>query len=189
MRYVPLISARPTDGVPLANGLTILEILVTLGIAAILLLAGIPTFSDFTLRQRMNAVVNSLHSDLNLARGQAIHRFTTVTACPGNPQDGCVGGSDWSGGWIVFSDLNDDRQRQDTEPLSRHGHGDERITILSAASRPDVRFFPNGSAPGSNGSISLCGPRGPAHARKLVISNLGRIRRDLAPDLDESRCP
>jgi type IV fimbrial biogenesis protein FimT len=61
--------------------------------------------------------------------------------------------------------------------------------IHGSSGRTSVRFFPDGSTPGSNGSITFCGLGGPGQARKLVISNLGRIRRDTAPDLDSDLCP
>ena len=95
----------------------------------------------------------------------------------------------WSDGWIVFSDVNDDRQHQLEETMYRLEPGLEQIFIHSGPSRRNVRFFPNGSAPGSNGSITFCDRRGPANARKLVISNLGRIRRDEAENLDSVHCP
>jgi len=63
------------------------------------------------------------------------------------------------------------------------------MRILGSAGRADIRFFTDGSAPGSNGSITFCGPGGPAQARKLIISNLGRIRRETVPDLDLAKCP
>jgi Tfp pilus assembly protein FimT len=89
----------------------------------------------------------------------------------------------------VFVDGNGDRQRQAGERLLRHGQGVDNMKILGSPGRTDVRFFPDGSAPGSNGSITFCGLGGPEKARKLVISNLGRIRRDTSPDIDPAECP
>ena len=171
------------------TGITLLEMMVTLGIAAILLLTGVPALQQFNMKQRMKAAVAGLHNDLVMARSEAVYRNAVVVACPGSPEDGCSGGSDWSQGWIVFDDANGDRQRQDAEDMVRHGQAREQIAILAPASRTELRFFPDGSAPGSNVSISLCGLDGPPGARKLVISNIGRIRRDRFASLDPGRCP
>lgn len=173
----------------LRNGFTVIELMVTLSIAAILLTLGVPAFHEYSLRQRMNASISALHSDLLYARSQAIYRNTEVVACPGNPVGGCSVSSDWTLGWIVFSDSNTDRQHQVDEELLRHGQGQENIMIHASTGRSSFRFYPNGSTPGSNGSFSLCGLGGPEHARKLVISNLGRIRRDEAENLDPIHCP
>jgi len=171
------------------TGTTVIELMVTLCIAAILLTVAAPALESFSNRQRMKAAVSALHNDLLAARSQAVYRNAVVTACPGAPDSGCTGASDWTGGWIVFEDINGDRQRQQSEFLLRHGQPFEAIEIHAPASRQEIRFFPDGSTPGSNGSISLCGRGGPDGAKKLVISNIGRIRRDAYPGINSSLCP
>ena len=171
------------------TGTTVLELMATLAIAAILLALAVPSYDSFTNRQRMKAAVAALHNDLVAARSQAVYRRSVVQACPGVPAAGCSGGSDWTGGWIVFDDENGDRLHQDNEPLLRHGMPHASVAIHAPASRTELRFFPDGSAPGSNASISLCGRGGPEQARKLVVSNIGRIRRDTFPAIDPGRCP
>ena len=98
------------------TGFTLLELLVTLTIAALLLTAGVPSLQQFTQRQHMKAAVGSLHNDLLLARSEAVVRNLEAVACPGAPAVGCADAGDqsgdWSGGWIVFGDGNGDRQRQ-----------------------------------------------------------------------------
>jgi len=176
-------------GHPFQNGLTVIELIVTISIAGILLAAGLPSFQSFSSQQQMKAAVASLQNDLMMGRSEAVHLNTRVVSCPGNPAQGCTGANEWSAGWIVFADGNADGQRQQTEKIVRRGHGLENMRVRSSAGRTDVRFFPDGSAPGSNGSITFCGQGGPGQARKLVISNLGRIRRDMAPDMDMADCP
>jgi type IV fimbrial biogenesis protein FimT len=170
-------------------GFTVIELMVTVSIAGILLVTAIPSFRQFTLQQRMKAAISSLHNDLMMGRSEAVHLNTRVVSCPGDPLTGCSGNNDWSEGWIVFADANADRLYQKTEMLIRHGQGYRDVLIYGSAGRTEIRFFPDGSAPASNGSISFCGAGGPEKARKLVISNVGRIRRDTAPDLDPEFCP
>ncbi|HLF30189.1 MAG TPA: GspH/FimT family pseudopilin [Xanthomonadales bacterium] len=172
------------------NGFTGLELLMVVAIAAILLVLGVPALQDFGLRQRMSAAMNALHTQLELARHEAIHLNAYVVVCPGDGSVGCSGINDWSRGWIVFSDSNGDRQYQpDQDSLQRSEAGLEQIQVQSNSGRSNLRFYPNGSAPGSNTSITFCDIRGPEQARKLVISNLGRIRRDEAPETDALYCP
>jgi type IV fimbrial biogenesis protein FimT len=171
------------------KGFTLLELIFTMSITAITLIIGIPAFQDFGMSQRMSATINSLHSHLSLARNQAIRFNAHVIACPGTQSSGCLNEGDWSDGWIVFSDFNGDRDFQVAESLHRVEPGIEQVFIHSSSGRQYLRFYPNGSAPGSNGSITFCDRRGPSKARKLVISNLGRIRRDQALNLNEKFCP
>jgi type IV fimbrial biogenesis protein FimT len=170
-------------------GFTVLELMLTVSIACILLLTGIPSFQQFSRLQNMKAAVGSLQNDLMMGRSEAVTINTHVVACPGEPGPGCSGGTNWARGWIVFADLNADRKLQTDERIIRRGHAVDNIDILGSQGRTEIRFFPNGSAPGSNGSITFCGMGGPAEARKLVISNLGRIRRDTASNTDPANCP
>ena len=176
-------------GIRYQFGLTLLELLITIALAAILLVGGIPAFGSFVTKQRMKAAVSNLHSDLLMARSQAVYQNKVVVACPSPGGKECSGGSDWSHGWIVFEDDNRDRQRQQSELLLRHVQSPAQVVILSPVNRREIRFFPDGSAPGSNASISLCGQDGPPGARKLVISNIGRIRRDTFETIESGRCP
>lgn len=177
------------QGTRTQNGLTVLELMVTLSIATILLTTGIPSLQQFSHRQHMKSALTRLHQDLLMARSQSVYRNTIVVACPGDPGEGCIGQPTWSKGWIVFEDENHDLDRQADEPLIRHGQALEEVEILNSTGRSEIRFFPDGSTPGTNTSLSLCGQEGPAGARKLIISNIGRIRRDTWPDIDPSRCP
>lgn len=171
------------------SGFTVMECLIVISILAILLVQGVPALQDYGLRQRMSAAMHALHSHLAMARNDAVRFNVEIIACPGNEMGGCRDDSNWDAGWLVFEDLNGDRQHQETERLLAAEPGLEQIMIRSNNGRRELRFLPNGTAPGSNSSISFCDMRGPLLARKLVISNLGRIRREEAADTNNSNCP
>lgn len=171
------------------SGFTILECLIVICILAILLVQGVPALRDYGLRQRMSAAMHSLHSHLAMARNDAVRFSVDVVVCPGEKTQGCRGDSNWDSGWLVFEDTNGDHAYQSDERLLAVEPGLEHIVIRSNGGRRYVRFVPNGSSPGSNSSISFCDLRGPVAARKLVISNLGRIRREPAADTNAASCP
>ncbi len=171
------------------SGFTVLECLIVISVLAILLVQGVPALRDYGLRQRMSAAMHALHSHLAMARNDAVRFGVDTVVCPGRKTSGCRGDSHWDEGWLVFEDLNGDRDYQTGERLLAAEAGLERIMIRSSSGRHDVRFVANGSAPGSNVSISFCDLRGPLSARKLVISNLGRIRREAATDAGIASCP
>ncbi len=94
-------------------------------IIAILLAAGVPAFKNYSWNLRMKAAMDMLQTDLNLARGRAISHNIQTIICPAPDSDDCSGQSAWHDGWIVFSDLNGDRHKQEGEPLlkQRRCHG------------------------------------------------------------------
>ena len=172
-----------------SKGITALDLLITMMLVALLAATGIPGMREYSLNQQMKSAVAMLHADLSLARNDAISLDASTVACPGSSATGCTGQSQWHPGWLVFVDLNGDRNWQNTEPLLRKASALESMTVQSSTGRQQVHFFPGGSAPGSNSSIVFCDQRGFRGGRKLVISNTGRIRRSTLTVSDEARCP
>ena len=90
------------------NGFTLIELMVTLLVAAIVLGVGIPAFSQFIATNQMAAAVNDVTSSLHLARTEAVKRRANVTICPSANWDtaapACTNGAGIEDGWIVFVD-------------------------------------------------------------------------------------
>lgn len=158
------------------QGITALELMVALAVVAILLSSAVPSFRDYLMNLRLKTAMDALQSDLNLARRHAISHNLHGIACPASGAGNCSETSDWQPGWIVFTDLNGDHQRQPGEPLLKRNGPTEQIDIRSSRSRTYLDFFPNGSSPGSNISIVFCDKRGAGKAGKILVSNTGRIR-------------
>ena len=95
---------RQTRTNTLQRGLTLIELLVTMAIAAILLTIAVPSFIDFITSSTASGYANDLLADLNLARSEAIARGVRVTLCHSNDKASCSG--TWSDGWIVFANTN-----------------------------------------------------------------------------------
>lgn len=174
---------------PHPQGFTALELLVTMAIVAILLSAGVPAFQNYGWNLRMRTAMDVLQTDLNLARGRAISHNTRTIICPASDSIDCSGRSEWQDGWIVFSDINGDGHRQAIEPLLKHASAIEFLAISSSRSRSFLRFFPNGTAPGTNVSILFCDKRGAEHAGKIAVSNSGRIRIETGDIEPTANCP
>ena len=75
------------------NGFTLVEMIITVLIVAVLLAVGAPSFSSLIKNNRQISEVYSLRATLNNARSEALARRTFVTVCRS------VNGSTCSGGW------------------------------------------------------------------------------------------
>jgi type IV fimbrial biogenesis protein FimT len=87
-----------------AAGVTIVELMAVLGIAAILLSVGVPSFNYVSNINRISSEVNDLLGAMQFARLEAIKEGQTVTVCPSANGTSCLASTSWNGGWIVFSD-------------------------------------------------------------------------------------
>lgn len=97
---------RPSSGPCRVSGFTLIELVVTLAIVAVLVVITIPSFRLLIDRQRVVSEVNSFVADLRYARSEALKRGLSVSICPSTTGTTCLGQNNWSGGWIVFADAN-----------------------------------------------------------------------------------
>jgi type IV fimbrial biogenesis protein FimT len=87
-----------------SSGFTMIELMMTVAIGAIVLVLAVPSFRYVTNANRIAAEINGLLGDLQFARAEAIKEGQFVTVCVSTSGTGCTGGPAWEGGWIVFSD-------------------------------------------------------------------------------------
>lgn len=88
------------------EGVTLVELMVALAVAAILAAIATPSLRDFVQSNRVAAANNALITALHQARGEALRRGRQVAVCASANQRNCSGSSDWSTGWVVFEDRN-----------------------------------------------------------------------------------
>lgn len=169
-------------------GLTALELLITLSLVLVLMIAGFPGLKAYRMNQHIRSASALLYSDLKFARGKAIALNTRTVVCPAGSNEPCSGNSQWHKGWLAFADLNGDRQWQAEEPVLRRINPVDGLTVLSLDSRHQVQFFPGGSAPGSNTSVVFCDQRGLDNGLKIITSNSGRIRQSSLSASDATLC-
>ena len=85
------------------SGVTLVELMVTLLVAAILGTLAVPQLSSLAMRRRLDAAVSALTSDFSFARSEALKRGHSVTICQSVDGRYCDrDAGSWHGGWIVF---------------------------------------------------------------------------------------
>src|SRR5262245_51428444 len=98
-------------------GATLIELLTTLALVAVLGMLAAPGFGGVLYDSRRAAIVNELFHALFLARSEAVKRGDIVTVCQSADGLNCAGkAAEWTSGWIVFANLDHD------EPPARDLH-------------------------------------------------------------------
>jgi type IV fimbrial biogenesis protein FimT len=110
-------------------GFTLLELMMTVAIAAILLTIGVPSFRYVTKANRASAEINGLLGDMQFARGEAVRRGQPVSICVSTDGLTCTGTPSWNNGWIVFSD---------SAPLATVNGADEILKMQPTFSGTDT---------------------------------------------------
>ncbi len=83
------------------RGFTLVELMITLALAAILMSIGIPSFQSYMELNRLAAQSNQMVQSLNLARSEAGKRGGNVTVAP-------IVAGNWVQGWQVWVDTDAD---------------------------------------------------------------------------------
>jgi type IV fimbrial biogenesis protein FimT len=91
----------------LVHGFTMIELLVTIAIAAILAGLAAPSFRALIVNNRLKSHTSALHTSLLQARSEAIKRNSRVVLCKSADGASCAAAGDWQQGWIIFADAND----------------------------------------------------------------------------------
>lgn len=159
-------------------GLTLMELLIALAVAAILTSVAYPSYQAAVGKVRITDSQRRLQESITASMRYALRTRRNVVMCPSLDGSSCVRGSDWSSGWISFVDLDRDRERSPEEPLvGSPAKPAERIRVTSNTGRPRIAFRANGTNPGSNATFTICDPGSRAAAAALIIANSGQLRR------------
>ena len=143
-------------------GFTLIELMVSIAVLAILLGVAVPAFTSAQLSTQLRTSTNNLIAGAHLARSEAIKRNTIVQMCVSSDGTSC-GSGDWGQGWIILSG---------TEVLHRVDAISDRYHITAGAD--SFSFQPTG-VDTTAGSFTICRatPVGPEE-RVVTIDAIGR---------------
>ncbi len=153
-----------------ARGFTLIELMVTIAILAILMALAVPSFNSLIISNRITSHANELIASLQIARSEAIRNNGRVVVCasatPANAAATCSGGPNWTNGWIVFTDTDRNNNRNGAEVVLRSGTIRPGTLIVNSAAIGNtglVSFRSDGLAHDAAGAlltarIGVCEP-------------------------------
>jgi type IV fimbrial biogenesis protein FimT len=123
-----------------ARGFTLVELMVTLLVLAILLGLAVPSFRDASLSSRLTGYANDLVAGVQIARSEAIKRNATVTLCASEDGATCAEDVGWEVGWIVLAPRPTTPGTLDV--VDRHAPLTDEFIITEASGLTEMDFPP-----------------------------------------------
>lgn len=156
------------------QGFTLVELLMTLTVLAVVLAIAIPSFTSAIESVRQRTQINQLVADLNFARSRAITSRRPVSICAG--QENCNGTRSWSGQILTFEDLNGNGKLDIEDAPLRISMIDASLdwTWRNSRQQRHMTFKPDGTTHSLNGTFILCRQR--VALKTVVINVTGRAR-------------
>jgi type IV fimbrial biogenesis protein FimT len=166
---------------PASAGVTLIELLLALAIAALLIVLALPLYGDWIAESQMMNYARDLSTSMNEARSEAIKRGTRVNLCKSANRSTCAAAGDWAQGFVVYVDHDRDGQLDGGESALRvvapaspgiSARGNRPIAdYVSYTSLGTARML-NGAL--QMGTLTVC--RSGRNAVDVVLANSGRAR-------------
>jgi type IV fimbrial biogenesis protein FimT len=168
-----------------ARGFTLIELMVTVALVAILMAVAVPSMTTFQRNAELTSFSNTMTAAVNAARGEAMKRGRYAMVVP-------LDGSNWSSGWVVFVDIDRSQAYEaanDVTLLTRDAipsYLEISANGTAAASPPYIMFDASGYVRQKGGGLAnqtfniqrndVSGADALAQTRRIIISRPGRVR-------------
>ena len=163
-------------------GFTIIEMIITVALLAVMLAVAVPGFANFFQSNNLATTSNRFVSSIMLTRSEAVSRNATVIMCNTNAANTqCATNGLWESGWAVWVDLDngglsdiDANELIQTEEAMPAGY-----TLRATTYSNIITFAPTGEASGDLSSAAdtfrLCdNTQNAANSRSINFNAVGR---------------
>lgn len=175
------------------QGFNLLELLVTLSIVAILAAIAVPSFDYLNNRRVTQTQVENLQRALMMARQTALAKNRQVTLCPSSDGNACTDTQDWSSGYLVFVDVDENEtfERAAGDLPIEFVYGVRNVAARSGSSHVGHRLVANSESlqfnkagfnnNGFTNTFRYCDAEGTGRFRVRVL-NTGRVKVEESAD-------
>ena len=168
-----------------SNGFTLLELLITIAITAIVVALAAPSFTDVLDDNILLTQTNQFATAINVARSESVKRNSRVVICKrAGTQCSTNTTTNWEDGWIIFADADDDDTVDSGEEISMLDPLRTGYTLRANNANTNwLAFSANGQASSNTDStfagidFNLCSPDQDTSTARLISMNaVGRTQ-------------
>lgn len=158
-----------------SQGFTLIEMLLTLAIVAILVSMAIPRYEQFVAQQDVNRVTQQMRDHLQLARNYAQTHQTTVQLCPVNGVNDAIPTCSQETAWKAWMVAEVDDKGAVRQVIARSEPILSSIQINSG-NRKMIKMNRQGGADGFDGTFVITSTQLSNVDKKLTLASNGRTR-------------
>lgn len=158
-------------------GFTLIELVVTLAVVAVVTVFAVPAMRSIIQTQRITTAANDLISDVHVARSEALRRTTPIGLCSSSSGNACDGGGGWQNGRIIFVDENNNQLFDANEEIIRSRAALVHNTLTVPGLPGPLIFNSRGlviNLPVAGASFNLCDDRGFSYGRTILVTPTGQ---------------
>ncbi|QHE88941.1 GspH/FimT family pseudopilin [Hydrogenophaga sp. BPS33] len=165
----PLHPAHPTQG------FTLIELMVTLTLAAILLAVAIPGFTNQLQGWQRDSATQAFTSHIRLARTEAIRTSRRVVMCTSADGSSCAKDTVWQTGWIVFVDVDgNDALNTGDHVLATRGVSSGLRSMQTNGNVQRLVFMPNGLMASNATTLEVIPTGSAVRTNEVTVNRVGR---------------
>jgi type IV fimbrial biogenesis protein FimT len=158
------------------EGFTLVELMITVVIAAILMGIVAPGMSKLIERNRLQTTSETVFTSLMLTRSEALKRNREVVMCKSTNGTACVTGTgtNWEQGWLVYVDADNDGSVDADEILRVVGPLGGDITLRTGDFDDEISYNTDGTASGAGEFVMCNAAEDIQTAREIGVTFTGR---------------
>jgi type IV fimbrial biogenesis protein FimT len=142
------------------SGFTLIELVITITIAAILIAIVVPSFNSIIESSKERATRDALISAIYTAREQAISKRVKVYLCPTSDGATCLETTSWGSQWLVY---------QEGEIMIHH----TSKTDLIYSNAEKITFTATGHS--TSNIFKICSNTDQSLVYELTLNRMGRV--------------
>jgi type IV fimbrial biogenesis protein FimT len=158
------------------RGFTLIELMVTISVAAILVALAAPGMAEFIARNRLSSQTNELIAEIAMARSESATRGARISLCISSNGTSCSG-TDWAVGRLLFVDTNGNGSLDAGETILKVTAALGGNTALTTGGFPNAAYIQfrsyGGLNPATAGNFKFCSAT-VAEGKQVSVAVTGR---------------